>query len=799
MILHSLPLYIALSFIPSPEPAAFGEDAPYGHKVVYRYRCFEGARPSWVSPIDTSVGGVSHSVGSTDISGINRGQGFEEMISVDLDGQSEFIRANSPIDTTDDAGTDSFTIQAWFNARSTDGYRALVSNTQGYAGFSLKLLDGKLRGLVRFEDGGGYQNIEIIGSDVSPHTWTYAALRVKKQNGFYELRLFQDGDLVASVDTASDWDGVRQSTEHPMVGAEPSSGVGVDSFFEGRIYAVSVTNYAVGIDNFLENKGVRDASRYFGMVSYHDYLDTTTGPDHRISETIEAYRQVSGDHLPNEAYVQTRYYSPFMNDKYIPQGVASNGVDRIYLSMYWKDEEGFDGSYHCPDSDPPIIIPPSILVEMTTTGELVRVLRLLDETLEQYRGHVGGAAYWSGHIYIPRGDDVLRYDLSDAAGPTFSPGSFANHKFDQDLVGPRYFANDCNLGTNNTSISFLSVSLDHDGTPILWTGQFDGDSYKEIVGFELLCDGTFDKGNPAHVYELPVFDVQGIDSYHASCDEIRFYLSTSWSDNPSKIYDVHYDRGVPQATSTDLILTAPAGMEDLALIGDDLWSISESGAKYYQKRDRVIDASDPCDWDPDTDNNDDWRTKTPWDDLYPFVFSVHIPGSTTGSTCIGTPFCSGGPTGSPCPCDNVGTQGGGCANSRVPPGRFPDEHDHQQRGARLSASGTNSVSADDLTLEASCLTIGPGLYFQGDNAVNSGDGVPFGDGLRCAGGSVVRLEVRFATSNSYTTQSTISVAAKGGVSAGQTKRYQYWYRDSGVSPCNSLFNLTNGFEVTWTP
>jgi hypothetical protein len=228
-------------------------------------------------------------------------------------------------------------------------------------------------------------------------------------------------------------------------------------------------------------------------------------------------------------------------------------------------------------------------------------------------------------------------------------------------------------------------------------------------------------------------------------------------------------------------------MEDLALIGDDLWSISESGAKYYQKRNRVIRAVDSCNWDPDNSNDDYWETKTPWGELYPFVFSVHIPGSTSGSTCIGTPFCSGGPAGSPCPCDNVGTQGGGCANDTG-------------HGARLSASGTNSVSADDLTLEASCLTLGPGLYFQGDNAVNSGDGVPFGDGLRCAGGSVVRLQVRFATTtNGYTTQSTISVAAKGGVSAGQTKRYQYWYRDSGTSPCNSLFNLTNGFEVTWTP
>ena len=46
-------------------------------------------------------------------------------------------------------------------------------------------------------------------------------------------------------------------------------------------------------------------------------------------------------------------------------------------------------------------------------------------------------------------------------------------------------------------------------------------------------------------------------------------------------------------------------------------------------------------------------------------------------------------------------------------------------------------------------------------------------------------------------QTTVSVSTDGAVGAGQTKRYQYWYRDSGTSPCNSLFNLSNGYEITW--
>ena len=166
-------------------------------------------------------------------------------------------------------------------------------------------------------------------------------------------------------------------------------------------------------------------------------------------------------------------------------------------------------------------------------------------------------------------------------------------------------------------------------------------------------------------------------------------------------------------------------------------------------------------------------------------FGMGMVGSVTVSTEPGNGYCFGDGSGTACPCGNAGGAGEGCAND-------------SGSGAALSASGSASIASDDLVLRASNLTPGPGLFFQGDNAVNSGNGNPFGDGLRCAGGNVVRLEVQFANAgNGFSTETSISVATKGGVSAGQTKRYQFWYRDSGSSPCNSLFNLTNGYELTW--
>ena len=160
--------------------------------------------------------------------------------------------------------------------------------------------------------------------------------------------------------------------------------------------------------------------------------------------------------------------------------------------------------------------------------------------------------------------------------------------------------------------------------------------------------------------------------------------------------------------------------------------------------------------------------------------NVNADGALGGASEVGVPYCFG----AGCPCGNDDATAG-CANDTG-------------GGASLGALGSASITADDLVLSATGLTPGPGLFFQGNNAVNSGDGNPFGDGLRCAGGSVVRLEVLFANaSNGFQTETTISVATKGGVSVGQTKRYQYWYRDSGSSPCGSLFNLSSGYELVW--
>jgi len=156
-----------------------------------------------------------------------------------------------------------------------------------------------------------------------------------------------------------------------------------------------------------------------------------------------------------------------------------------------------------------------------------------------------------------------------------------------------------------------------------------------------------------------------------------------------------------------------------------------------------------------------------------------------GGASPGTAFCIGDGAGTACPCGNSSTNGGGCANGTG-------------NGNVMSASGSDSISAADLVLSsANAIPSQPGLYFQGNNAINGSNGNIFGDGLRCAGGGVIRLQVRFSN-GAGGSDTNIDIAAKGGVVAGDVKRYQHWARDPNTSPCGSQFNLSNGIEVTWS-
>ena len=70
--------------------------------------------------------------------------------------------------------------------------------------------------------------------------------------------------------------------------------------------------------------------------------------------------------------------------------------------------------------------------------------------------------------------------------------------------------------------------------------------------------------------------------------------------------------------------------------------------------------------------------------------------------------------------------------------------------------------------------------------MNGGQGIPFGDGLRCAGAGVVRLGVAHPDGLGEASWGP-GLRSAGGWSAGDVRRFQVWYRDPSGSPCGFGF------------
>jgi hypothetical protein len=150
------------------------------------------------------------------------------------------------------------------------------------------------------------------------------------------------------------------------------------------------------------------------------------------------------------------------------------------------------------------------------------------------------------------------------------------------------------------------------------------------------------------------------------------------------------------------------------------------------------------------------------------------------------PYCLGDGSAGACPCANESAPGAGqgCGNSTG-------------QGARVAGLGSTSVTADDLALSAEGLLPGqPALAFAGLAPISPG--VPFGDGLRCAGTGVVRLGVRVPDA-AGTAGWGPGLAGSQGWPAGASRYVQVWYRDPVGGSCGFGFNLSNGLEVRLVP
>jgi len=188
-----------------------------------------------------------------------------------------------------------------------------------------------------------------------------------------------------------------------------------------------------------------------------------------------------------------------------------------------------------------------------------------------------------------------------------------------------------------------------------------------------------------------------------------------------------------------------------------------------------------------------WDSVTGWGPMKFDGFAL-AAACLTGANCGGTAFCFGDGLDplvtTPCPCANYGAAGRGCANFA------------NALGAQMWATGLHSPDTVKLWSTGE-LPTSLGVFMQCKN--NNVTGVVFGDGLRCATGTLKRLYTKNAVTGSSSAPTageypiTVRSELLGDIILpGESRYYQRYYRDNHPAFCNGLgFNVTNAVRIDW--
>lgn len=181
-----------------------------------------------------------------------------------------------------------------------------------------------------------------------------------------------------------------------------------------------------------------------------------------------------------------------------------------------------------------------------------------------------------------------------------------------------------------------------------------------------------------------------------------------------------------------------------------------------------------------------------WDD-HPTPANGNIEGAIFATNPGGElqPSCLGDGTSASCPCGNDGAPGHGCA------------HSFSADGALLSGSGFVSTVQDTLRFDVTNLPPASSqvTIFQG---TSSSAPAAFGDGLRCATGTVLRIATVPSSSGSaaygFGVAGSEPISVRGAIPPlGATRHYQSTYRNSVGFCTAATFNVTNGLRAIWAP
>ncbi len=485
---------------------------------------------------------------------------------------NDLLRANSPISVDT---TNGVTISAWFRVASFGGQQVIFSNANS-GGFFLRLEDDKLVGGVYAA--GAYQKVSAP-NPLKINRWYHATFTTNFSFGMLVTVIKIDGETIG-VKVASVGSNLRvvNSSLPPMIGAEPTANGGATSYFHGDVHQVTVRNYGLLLEEYNTYHwfaGTYDGSEGQGTPGYFDY-DWEQGPDERL-QSKDDYRS---------DLVQPVAFVPFTNDEYVVQGVASSceggqtcdkAKEKLYLSMYWND-----GSVDEPAELAKSLGNRSLIVELDVNNDLrmTRCFRIgyASGVKDVRYSHAGGLAFYKDNLYLSGSSSIVRFDLSQASGPSSKCTELAPKSSRAVLAS-----------------DFVSLHVEEtnfpEGRPTLIVGDYSKTDVVPVAYMYELNTITGDlraqDGDYVPAFALP-WRAQGVDIVGKDMlvslnrNMMRYSLNAMRCD--WKLANGKWVVSSCPSPSNPLAdIDMPQGGEDLAYANGRLWSASESSARVYQR------------------------------------------------------------------------------------------------------------------------------------------------------------------------------------------------------------------------
>ncbi len=282
--------------------------------------------------------------------------------------------------------------------------------------------------------------------------------------------------------------------------------------------------------------------------------------------------------------VEALYKAPFHRMNYIAQGLTKE-KDKIFLSYYYKNIYGEN-----PEGKN------SIVVEFDLQSKKIINLWRLNRNSIPFTGHVGGMIILGKYFAIVDGTEIIFFQ-KDEAKLLENNGSYKIYISEsKNILVP-----DRGKEAINTSHSFINKSVDFSGKTLIWTGQFkEKPAQTQILGYEVISDDM--NSNPLFQFNVPkeIYQIQGVTLVQSSPDRYLFLVCSSFGNHPSKISLLEYSLEKKNwiLLKYETFLTAPSGLENIHSDSNGIWTISESGARYFQER------------------------RKPWIDDFPFIIKL---------------------------------------------------------------------------------------------------------------------------------------------------------------------------------